>query len=545
MVAFRHARRRASSSGTYPTAGRAGRGARGRGRRPSCGSSGTTSRRPCTAATRSASSSTCSAKRGGAENRASSRRDPRGATTCLATALFGARAGFHVTAALVPQARSDHALRVLRAALDAGARRRPDASNMITVPLVLATRRGADTSSLARGGSSVLGTLPYLEAARELAAQVRARELPEPDLVYVTFGTGAAPRRGSRSASRSSGLATRVVGVSIVEPPALFARMGRPHGEGDRAAPRRDAGGDRRRALAARDRHALARRRLRAAHRSGARGARAGAGGAGVEVDLVYTAKTLAAALARIEAGDVRHLVLTGTRSRPRRSRRCSRGGRPKPSSRRSSRACSDDGCSPRPRGVVRSTPRRSKVMPGGRASAPPPAPECVAGAEAGGAVRAARRDGRVPGRRRRRRAARGAARDADPRRARGGPRGRARRRGAGGALRGGRAAERERALRRRVARVHAARRRRKPARSSGKMADPLVPGDVDVAAHGRGALWVDVTRAGGRAGGHAAFAAVRVGAARAIADRAVVAASCSTPSSRSQRRARWSTTIR
>jgi D-cysteine desulfhydrase len=70
------------------------------------------------------------------------------------------------------------------------------------------------------GGSNVVGSLGYVDAARELAEQVKRKELPEPDVIVVTCGSGGT------AAGLAAGLAlekmkTRVVGV-VVASPAWF-----------------------------------------------------------------------------------------------------------------------------------------------------------------------------------------------------------------------------------------------------------------------------------------------------------------------------------
>jgi 1-aminocyclopropane-1-carboxylate deaminase/D-cysteine desulfhydrase-like pyridoxal-dependent ACC family enzyme len=230
----------------------------------------------------------------------------------LATAAFGAREGFKVTAALVPQVGSPYARDVLRAALAQGLVGIP-VKSYVRVPLVLAPLRGRDAYFVALGGSSALGTLPYVDAARELAAQVRAGFMPEPDVVYVTFGTGGTAA-GIALGLVLEGLKTRVVGVSIVEPPALFARMGRQMVKGAAkllGVARADVT------------EALARLTIDTAElgRGYAHPTAAGqtaivrAAAAGLEVDATYTAKTFAAVLARIALGDLKTLLYWHTLS--------------------------------------------------------------------------------------------------------------------------------------------------------------------------------------------------------------------------------------
>jgi 1-aminocyclopropane-1-carboxylate deaminase/D-cysteine desulfhydrase-like pyridoxal-dependent ACC family enzyme len=230
----------------------------------------------------------------------------------LATAAFGRRAGFRVTAALVPQPRSEYVLTVLRAMLAQGVHAIPVRS-YLTVPLHLAAHRGHDAYFVALGGSSVLGTLAYVDAARELAADVRRGAVPEPDVAYVTFGTGGTAA-GLALGFALERLKTHVVGVSIVEPPQVFTRVGRRLVR----ATAKFLGASREEAADANERLEIDSRWLgegygkptEAGERAIARAAEAG-----IVVDSTYTAKTFAAADARVRAGDVKTLVFWQTYS--------------------------------------------------------------------------------------------------------------------------------------------------------------------------------------------------------------------------------------
>lgn len=67
------------------------------------------------------------------------------------------------------------------------------------------------------GGSNVTGTLGYVDAADELAASIRAGELPIPDAIVVALGSGGTAA-GILAGMVRHGLPTRVVGIRIVEP---------------------------------------------------------------------------------------------------------------------------------------------------------------------------------------------------------------------------------------------------------------------------------------------------------------------------------------
>jgi hypothetical protein len=135
----------------------------------------------------------------------------------LATTYFGKQAGFEVEAVLVPQPRTEHVLEVLRADLALGLRASP-VSSWAAAPLAVLARVMAGARLIPLGGSSAVGTLGYVDAGRELAAQVREGKLPEPDVCVVALGSGGTAA-GLAVGFASAGLRTRVVGVSVSAPP--------------------------------------------------------------------------------------------------------------------------------------------------------------------------------------------------------------------------------------------------------------------------------------------------------------------------------------
>ncbi|MCX4511145.1 pyridoxal-phosphate dependent enzyme [Streptomyces sp. NBC_01619] len=84
---------------------------------------------------------------------------------------------------------------------------------------------------LPAGGSTPVGTLGYVEAAFELAAQVASGELPEPSHVVTAVGSGGTAA-GLALGLRLAGLRSRVVGVVVndtlcLDAPAIVALAGR------------------------------------------------------------------------------------------------------------------------------------------------------------------------------------------------------------------------------------------------------------------------------------------------------------------------------
>ncbi|HXX67156.1 MAG TPA: pyridoxal-phosphate dependent enzyme [Polyangiaceae bacterium] len=134
----------------------------------------------------------------------------------LATAYFGRRLGLDVEGVLFPQPWTEHALEVLRAAIGAGLRAWPVRS-VASVPLAVARRMARGCRFIPPGGSSVAGSMGYVDAARELAAQVRSGLMPEPDTCVVALGSGGTAA-GLAAGFAAEGMKTQVVGVCVVRP---------------------------------------------------------------------------------------------------------------------------------------------------------------------------------------------------------------------------------------------------------------------------------------------------------------------------------------
>jgi len=165
----------------------------------------------------------------------------------LATTLHGRRANLNVAAILTPQPRNEHAVSNLRVALWLGleAIRAP---SMALAPVVLPTILRQGDFVVGPGGSTLDGTLGYVDAAFELARQIDDGALPVPDAIVVALGsagtaagllagiaggkpTGASSSSSPPSSSSSSSSSspspslqeTRLVAVRIVSP-ALMGR---------------------------------------------------------------------------------------------------------------------------------------------------------------------------------------------------------------------------------------------------------------------------------------------------------------------------------
>ncbi|MGW4246713.1 1-aminocyclopropane-1-carboxylate deaminase/D-cysteine desulfhydrase [Nocardia sp. NPDC004722] len=137
----------------------------------------------------------------------------------LATALYGREHGVKTVLALIDQPEDDHVRAQLKRLRDSGAElhfTHTKARTIASAPWLLA--RGftglRPPYFLTAGGSSPVGALGYVEAALELAEQVRAGELPEPSHLVIPVGSGGTAA-GLSLGLKLAGLSTRVVGVVV------------------------------------------------------------------------------------------------------------------------------------------------------------------------------------------------------------------------------------------------------------------------------------------------------------------------------------------
>ena len=159
-----------------------------------------------------------------------------GSHHALATALFAREVGMRATLVLFPQPPTAHVRDNYLMDVAVGARVMP-ALSVATVPIAwlrgrLAAHRAGEgwPQAIAAGGSDGAGTLGYVEAGLELAAQVANGEVVAPDFVYVaagTCGTAAGLALGLHLASAAVPQlhATRVVAVRVV--PSVMANRRR------------------------------------------------------------------------------------------------------------------------------------------------------------------------------------------------------------------------------------------------------------------------------------------------------------------------------
>ncbi len=233
----------------------------------------------------------------------------------LATAIYGREQGLRTVLLLVDQPVDDHVRTQIWRFHQVGAIvHRTRNVPRTTVEAAIAMVRYADWRHgrlpyfLPTGGSSPLGAVGYVNAALELADQVAAGELPEPAEIFVTLGSGGT-LAGLALGLRLAGLRTHLTAVLVTDvvPPTpnkvmrlanrsarLLRRRGAPLPEGDIDAQGVTILSD---WVGAGYGYATpeagrAEELLRDTE--------------GLELDGVYTAKTMAALLHLVEAGEIK-----------------------------------------------------------------------------------------------------------------------------------------------------------------------------------------------------------------------------------------------
>lgn len=141
----------------------------------------------------------------------------------LASAIYARQLGMKVTAVLFPQPVTPHVRDVLLALFSLGVDCRLCRNRVFLLPQVLweYTRRRfvRVTKSpyvIGPGGSSILGSLGYVNAALELKQQIDRGDVALPATIYIPLGSGGT-MAGLLIGLALAGLPTRVVGVRVVE----------------------------------------------------------------------------------------------------------------------------------------------------------------------------------------------------------------------------------------------------------------------------------------------------------------------------------------
>lgn len=145
-----------------------------------------------------------------------------GSNQALAAALHGRARGLAVDVSLVRQPITDAVRRTLRGISASGARIHYAASipgGLVNAWRALRERRrvGERPYYVPFGATTPLGSLGYVAAGLELAAQVRAGACPPPDRLFVAAGTGGTAA-GLLVGCRLGGLETRIAAVRVAHP---------------------------------------------------------------------------------------------------------------------------------------------------------------------------------------------------------------------------------------------------------------------------------------------------------------------------------------
>lgn len=147
----------------------------------------------------------------------------------LATAIFGRLQGFEVDAVLAPQADTPHAEAVARVGTTLGFTPYPVGS-FAAVPLAVARRLRGGAYLIPPGGSSVTGSLAYVDAGLELARQIAAGECPRPSSIVVALGSGGTAagilvglERAGLLVGSDGQAPVELVAVQVVDPPFASA----------------------------------------------------------------------------------------------------------------------------------------------------------------------------------------------------------------------------------------------------------------------------------------------------------------------------------
>ncbi len=140
----------------------------------------------------------------------------------LATTLFAREQGLATAAVLGPQPFTEHAALTLTAAIGWGLEAFPVPTSLELV-LAQLERREREDLLLPLGGWGVAGSLGFVDAAHELAAQVRAGALPPPDVIVTALGSGGTAA-GLLAGVRAAGLSAELCAVSVFTRSAWAAR---------------------------------------------------------------------------------------------------------------------------------------------------------------------------------------------------------------------------------------------------------------------------------------------------------------------------------
>jgi D-cysteine desulfhydrase len=146
-----------------------------------------------------------------------------GSNHVLTTTYYAQAQGFMIKAVVFPQPllSTTRAHLELIQALDAELL---PCANRLCVPFALwSTLHSSEKPYLiGPGGSSPLGTLGYVCAALELGEQINEGQIPQPDDIFITLGSGGS-LAGLALGCHLAGIRSRIIGVRVVEWPLINA----------------------------------------------------------------------------------------------------------------------------------------------------------------------------------------------------------------------------------------------------------------------------------------------------------------------------------
>lgn len=141
-----------------------------------------------------------------------------GSNQALAVALLGRALGFSVRLHLTPQPTSS--LTAKNLAGDAASHAEMLLFESVSeghARAIADAKESRDAYVIPPGGTTPLGTLGFVSAGLELAADVRARRMPEPKRIYVALGLGGSTA-GLALGCAMGGLDAQIVGVRTSNP---------------------------------------------------------------------------------------------------------------------------------------------------------------------------------------------------------------------------------------------------------------------------------------------------------------------------------------
>ncbi len=145
-----------------------------------------------------------------------------GSNHLLATALHAQTQGLKTVGVVFPQPETESVRKNLLADRGAGVELVCIPSKYLLPAYVARTlmslrlREGRKPLLIPGGGSNPLGTLGFVNAALELSAQVKSGLLPEPESIFIPYGSGGTAA-GLSLGLQLSGLKTRVVAVRVID----------------------------------------------------------------------------------------------------------------------------------------------------------------------------------------------------------------------------------------------------------------------------------------------------------------------------------------